>query len=193
MQIPEDLRFIQQVKSFFVDHSLTQPPKPALSEQSTSNPGKSSSDIVHFYSPTLIVANAEAAEPPIPTNQIDEEEEGEEDDEEEDEEENADHSDSEAEAENRGIGGRAEPIELMQVDMSEDIRLGSPDDGSNHLDSDFHLLAVSQIANPVNPQQRADSYRAELSHRWPILHDPLINNLLPSSPGIIFFYNFIYT
>ena len=191
MQIPEDLRFIQQVKSLFVGHSLTQSPKPALSEQSTSNPGKSSSDIVRFHSPTLIVANAVAADPSIPTNQIDEEEEEEEDndeDEEDDEEEDANHSDSEVETENRGIGGRAEPSELMQVDMSEDIRLGSPDDGSNHLDSDFHLLAVSQIGNPVNPQQRANSYRAQLIHRRPILHDPLINNLLPSSSGIIFFF-----
>ncbi|KAM7527176.1 hypothetical protein LguiB_030586 [Lonicera macranthoides] len=190
-RILEDHRLIQQVKSIFVDHSVTQPPKPALSEQSTSNPGKSSSDIVRFHSPTLMVDKAVAAEPPIPTNQIDKEEEEEVDDDEEDEEEDdeddADHSDSEAETEteNRGgIGRSAEPSELMQVDMSEDIRLGSPDDGSNHLDSDFHLLAVSQIGNPVNPQQRADSYGAELTHRWPILHDPLINNLLPSSSGV---------
>ncbi|PIN25844.1 hypothetical protein CDL12_01396 [Handroanthus impetiginosus] len=36
----------------------------------------------------------------------------------------------------------------MQLDMSEDIRLGSPpDDGSNNLDSDFNLLAVSQSGN----------------------------------------------
>lgn len=66
----------------------------------------------------------------------------------------------------------AEPSELMQLEMSEDIRVGSPDDGSNNLESDFHLLAMRQTGNPDH-DRRADSYRAESTRRWGSAQDPM--------------------
>ncbi|KAK2999032.1 hypothetical protein RJ639_023087 [Escallonia herrerae] len=175
-RVQEDLGLIQQVQAIFVDgHQPLNPPKPALSQQSTSDPATSS----RFHSPTMpaMYARAAAVEPPANANQMDEEEE------EEEEEEEAD-SDSEAETDHNsrlagvqpnplGLATTAEPSELMQLDMSEDIRLGSPDDGSNNLDTDFHLLAVSQAVN--NPSSGAESCRAESTRRWPLLADPLSN------------------
>ncbi|CAK9151059.1 unnamed protein product [Ilex paraguariensis] len=207
-RVQEDLGFIQQVKSFFIDHNhLPLPPKPALSEHSTSNPA-SSSDHARFQSVSM--PSTYATEDPLAnTNQIDaeeeeeEEEEEDEDDEEEGEEEEEADRDSEAETvRNSGLSrsqqnyqtvtqgvpaapGASEPSELMQLDMSEDIRVGSPDDGSNNLNSDFHLLAVSQAGNPTDHKPRADLYRAESSRRWPILLDSLGNNLQLPHSGMI--------
>lgn len=84
-----------------------------------------------------------------------------------------------------GVAGShtaAEPSELIQLEMSEGIRLGSPDDGSNNLDSDFHMLAVSQPGSSVDHQRRADSYRAESARRWPMLQDPLCSSGLQQPP-----------
>lgn len=77
----------------------------------------------------------------------------------------------------------AEPSELMQLEMSEDIKLGSPEDGSNNLNSDFHLLAVSQPRSPGElPRQLDSSCRAESTPRWPLQPDPSCSGLpvLPS-------------
>lgn len=131
-----------------------------------------------------------AVDPPANANQEEDEEEEDEDDEEEHE------SDSEAET---GRNSRqaaaqnpqavapavAEPSELMQLEMSEDIRLGSPDDASNNLDSDFNLLAVSQGAgNPDDHQRRVDSFRAESSRRWPMMPEaPLSSSGLQQAPS----------
>ncbi|XP_044486377.1 transcription factor BHLH42-like isoform X2 [Mangifera indica] len=167
----EDLGFIQHVKTFFTDHRHPNPhpPKPALSEHSTSSP-PTSSDHPRFRYPPI-----PAVDPPANANQ-------EEDEEEEDDDEEEHESDSEAEtgrnsreaaAQNPQVVAPAvaEPSELMQLEMSEDIRLGSPDDASNNLDSDFNLLAVSQGAvNPDN-QRRVDSFKAESSRRWPMLQE----------------------
>lgn len=107
---------------------------------------------------------------PAPDNHMDEDEDDEDDDEVD--------SDSEAEtarnsrptstpdASGLAAATAAEPSELMQLEMSEDIRVGSPDDGSNNLDSDFHLLAVSHRGIPSDHERRADSYRAESTRRW---------------------------
>jgi hypothetical protein len=132
-----------------------------------------------------------------PVNDANAEDEEEEEEEEEEDEEEDGESGSEAET---GRNGRpnipaaqnapgipaAEPSELMQLEMSEDIRLGSPDDGSNNLDSDFHMLAVSQSANPTSHQRQADSYRAESTRRWPLVQDPLAsgNYVQPPPSGI---------
>lgn len=129
------------------------------------------------------------ADPPVNANPDDEEEE------EEDEDEDGD-SDSEAETgrNNRAIEATqspqgtaaappAEPSELMQLEMSEDIRLGSPDDGSNNLDSDFHMLAVRQSANPMNHQRQADLYRAESTRRWPLMQEPLGSGIQHEQPS----------
>ncbi|KAK6940834.1 Myc-type, basic helix-loop-helix (bHLH) domain [Dillenia turbinata] len=193
-RVQEDLNLIQQIKSFFVEAHHARPPKPALSEHSTSNP--TSSEQPRFHSPSLPAMYA-AADPPVNANQEDEEEEEEDEDEDEDEE---GESDSEAETgrNSRAIQNPArlsqgmaaaqtavaEPSELMQLEMSEDIRLGSPDDGSNNLDSDFHMLAVNQTGNPADHQRRADSYRTESARRWPIPQDQFINGLQPPPSGV---------
>nr|KYP55566.1 Transcription factor TT8 [Cajanus cajan] len=111
-KVQEDLSFVQHVKSFFIDHNSPLPPKPALSEHSTSNPTSSSDHI-----------------PAV--------------------------------------------IELMQLEMPEDIRVGSPNDGSNNLDSDFHLLAVTLV--PLEELSQEDTHYSQTvsnilqsqSSRWP--------------------------
>ncbi|PKI60599.1 transcription factor BHLH42-like [Punica granatum] len=192
-RIQEDIGFTTHVKSFFIDHQPPLPPKPALSEHSTSNPA-TSSDHPRFNSPPVpsIVYAAAAVDPPVAAHQAADDEE--EDEEEEDEAE----SDSEAEtgqAASRqavgqnpqaGVVGAAEQSELMQLEMSEDIRLGSPDDASNNLDSDFHMLTVNQAGNinQADHQRRIDSFRAESSRRWQMMQDPLRSSLQgpPSGP-----------
>ncbi|KAI4349528.1 hypothetical protein L6164_010108 [Bauhinia variegata] len=168
-KIQEDLNFIQHIKTFFADHHQHQqphppPPKPALSEHSTSNPNHS-----RFHSPPIpATLYHEVADPPPPAaspTAINPNHDGmDEDEEEEEEEEEEADSDSEAETV-RNTAAAAEPSELMQLEMSEDIRVGSPDDGSNNLDSDFHMLAVGQ-SESLDHQRRADSYMAESTRRW---------------------------
>ncbi|KAJ4727493.1 Basic helix-loop-helix transcription factor [Melia azedarach] len=187
-KVPEDLGFIQHVKTFFTDHhnaNNPHPPKPALSEHSTSNPA-ASSEQPRFHSPPMPAMYA-SLDPPVNANPEDE-------DDEEDDDEEEQESDSEAETGRNShqdaaqnpqvvVPPVAEPSELMQLEMSEDIRLGSPDDGSNNLDSDFHLLAVSQGGNPADQQRRADSFKAESSRRWPMLQEPMTSGLQPPLSG----------
>lgn len=174
-KIQEDLNFIKHVKSFFLDqHSL--PPKPALSEHSTSNPTSSTDHI-----PTIMYTMADP--PSTNPNQDDMDE-----DEEDEEDEEDDEVESESEDETRGRYRRAtsmtaivEPSELMQIEMPDDIRVGSPNDGSNNLDSDFHLLVVS---NQGNPSGHVDSYKTDSTQRWVPIEEPVGNSLqvqLPSS------------
>eukprot|EP00257_Ricinus_communis_P017221 XP_015575616.1 basic helix-loop-helix protein A [Ricinus communis] len=185
-KVQEDLGFVQRVKNFFSDHHHNHshppppPPKPALSEHSTSNPA-TSSDHLRFHSPPIPATYGATNNPPTNPNQDEEEEEEDEDDEEED------GSDSETETgrNNRTIAGEAqietaaaEPSELMQLEMSEDIRLGSPDDGSNNLESEFHLIG----SRNQDLQSRVESFRAESARRWALVHDPLSSRLQPSLP-----------
>ncbi|KAG2693644.1 hypothetical protein I3760_08G105700 [Carya illinoinensis] len=186
-KVQEDLALIEQVKSFFTGHPhQPHPPKPALSEHSTSNP-ETSSDHPSFHSPSVPVMYP-VADVPVNTNNP------EEDEEEEEEEEEDGESDSEIEtgrnnrhittATNPQAAAAAEPSELMQLEMSEDIRLGSPDDGSNNMDSDFHMLGVGQSGNPTNQQRQADSYRAESTRRWPLSQqDPLLGSGIQQPPS----------
>ncbi|XP_024017340.1 basic helix-loop-helix protein A isoform X1 [Morus notabilis] len=179
-RVEEDLGFIKHVKTFFVvDHQNPPPPKPALSEHSTSNPA-TSSDI-----PGPVYVGSE--DPPADANQ-------EVDDEEADDEEADPDSEAEMEHNGRPLSAQnlpveaAEPSELMQLEMLEDIRLGSPDDGSNNLNSDFHLLAVSQPRSPGElPRQLDSSCRAESTRRWPLQPDPSCSGLpvLPSGPSLL--------
>lgn len=98
-----------------------------------------------------------------------EEENGEEEDEDENENDEVE-LDWDSIAIQRGVGAAnpiaAEASELMQIDMSEAIRLGSPDDGSNNMDTDFHLDGVSQAGNNT-----ADSYKAETAISWANFQD----------------------
>jgi len=106
----EDLNFIQHIKSFFIEQH---PPtaKPALSEHSTSNPTSSS------Y-PVAVTATT-ASPNNIPNmNVVDKGEEA------------KLNSEPGLVVRNSFI-----PSELMELDTLEEFRVGSPGDGSNHLDS----------------------------------------------------------
>ncbi|KAF9605486.1 hypothetical protein IFM89_017505 [Coptis chinensis] len=186
-RVMEDLGLVQHVKSFFTD--FQHHPNPAHSEHSTSNPG-TTSNRPHFHSSPLL-AMYSARDPPSNANRGEEYENVDDDEEEEDEDGEAD---SEAETGQNihqstpldplhlhdsivqnvaMVQAVAEPSELMQIEMSEDIRLGSPDDGSN-LDSEMHMLGLSQSMNHTNLQHRVDS-----TNRWPLLHDQLCNGIQP--------------
>ncbi|XWS36288.1 hypothetical protein CRYUN_Cryun20dG0072700 [Craigia yunnanensis] len=185
-KVQEDLGLVQHVKTFFTDHSHNPnppPPKPALSEHSTSNPANSS-DHSRFHSPSIPPMYA-AADPPVNANQEDDDEEDDDEEEPESDSTETGRNSSQVPAQNNqaAVAAVAEPSELMQLEMSEDIRLGSPDDVSNNLDSDFHMLTVSQSGNPANQQRLADSFRAESSRRWSMLQEPMSNSLQPPSSG----------
>ncbi|XP_057994296.1 transcription factor BHLH42 isoform X3 [Hevea brasiliensis] len=181
-KVQEDLGFVQRVKSIFTDHHhpISLPPKPALSEHSTSNTDTSSDQRPHFQSPIPSIYGA--TDPPTNDNQDDDDDDDEE--EEDDDEEEEERSDSEGET---GRNARsvptqaetvtAEPSELMQLEMSEDIRLGSPDDGSNNMESDFQLISSGKLTG--HHQSRADSLRAESAGRWVMVQDPLCSSLEP--------------
>ncbi|KAJ6337119.1 hypothetical protein OIU76_006900 [Salix suchowensis] len=194
-KIKEDLGFIQHVKAFFSDHHHhLPPPKPALSGHSTSNPATSSDHALILSSP--IPPFYVAADPPANADRMDEdeeeEEEDEDDDEEEQEQEQEQESDSEAETSRDALLGPcqaqiplqmaiAEPSELMQLEMSEGIRLGSPDDGSNNLGLDFPLICQDSL---MDHHSRADSFRAESARRWTMLQEnPFSSSLQPSASG----------
>ncbi|KAG8663405.1 hypothetical protein MANES_01G208400v8 [Manihot esculenta] len=186
-KVQEDLGFVQRVKGFFTDHHhppLPPPPKPALSEHSTSNP-TTSSDQPHFQSP--IPSTYGVTDPTTNDKQDDDEEEEEEEEEEDEDEDDEDQEGSDSEAEtgrntrsiatlvqNAETVTTAEPSELMQLEMSEDIRFGSPDDGSNNLESDLRLIGSGNLADH---QSRGDSFRVESAGRWAMGQDPSSNNL----------------
>lgn len=143
-RIEEKIELIQQVKSFFINciNPATQPPKPALSEHSTSN----------LISPSRLVE----------MDDDDDDENDDDNDDVEEEDEEGDGVDAEAETGRTPSGSEdphnvvgnieGEPSQVMLLDMSHDsIRLGSPENGSNNLDSDFDLLKVSQPGIPVDP------------------------------------------
>lgn len=200
-RVQEDISFVQHIGTFFSDHHghhrpplihhHIPPPKPALSEHSTSNPAPttSSDHPTRFHSPPIPATYSGALDNATNANnhhQVDEEEEDDDDDGE---------SDSEAETGRNSrpistghmnqLGGQkqpflmaaAQPSELMQLEMSEDIRLGSPDDASNNLESEFHMMGMSQQLQPGNinvMQRRAATMRA--SSKWPALQDPTLSN-----------------
>lgn len=153
--------------TFFTDHTWSFPPKPALSGHSTSNSAISPT-MPPIYTPVVLPTEEEDdQEHEEGEEEEDNDEVGEDDQEDEDgEEEEEEESDAEAEtghdsqfssvqnlqamAEDVNTSTHdhagVEPTELMHHDLSEGIRFGSPDDGSNYLDSDFHKLAVRQAA-----------------------------------------------
>ncbi|MBA0680654.1 hypothetical protein Goari_012341 [Gossypium aridum] len=195
-KVQEDLGLVQHVKTFFNDGQAPNPPppKPALSEHSTSNPA-ASSDYTRFHSPSVPLVYA-AADPPVNADQgeynnVDEEEEDEEDDDDEEGDEEPESYSAETGRTTQQVPTEStlavvaaeEPSELMQLDMSEDIKLGSPDDASNNLDSDFNMLAVSQSGNPTDNQRRAELFRDESNRRWQMRQEPSCGSLQPLSTG----------
>ncbi|XP_039027554.1 transcription factor BHLH42-like [Hibiscus syriacus] len=183
-KIQEDLGLVQHVKTFFNDGQTTTPPppKPALSEHSTSNPA-TSSDQTRFHSPSVLPL-CSAADPHVNVTQ--ENDDNDDDDDEEDEEPESYSAETgrntlQVPTQNIQAVSAAvadEPCELMQMEMSEDINLGSPDDASNNWDSDFHMLAVSQSGNPTDHQLQGESNR-----RWQMVQEPSCSSLQPPSTG----------
>lgn len=115
---------------------------------------------------------------------------GEDEDEDEDEDnengddEDDDNMDDETEAvtDSEAMAGRgksaslasmviSEPSELMQLDMSEEIRLGSPDECSDNLDSELQILGKH-----YDHQNQSGTYQA-----WQQLHEDLCNSLVQLS------------
>ncbi|KAJ8636635.1 hypothetical protein MRB53_010902 [Persea americana] len=189
-RVQEDLGLIQHAKSHFMDHCNQQHhPKPALSEQSTSNPASSPDQLRYHLTP--IPPMLSAVDPQV------KEAEGthdEDDDDGEDEEEEEDELDSEAETERESPANvapnpshllapvthgtvmaqaAAEPSELMQLDMSEDIRIGSPENCSNNVESELQQ-------RPVDHRRHTESYQAESAQPRPLLQYEFGADLLPS-------------
>nr|WJN62203.1 AN1 [Petunia x hybrida] len=180
-RIQEDIGFINHVKTFFIEQQPPLPPKPALSEHSTSNPTTFSE--LNFYSSNTppSAGTTPADEHGGVAGDEDEEDEDEEDEDEEQEDDEEAELDSDKIAAQVGpadVIAAAEASELMQLDMSEAIRFGSPDDGSNtNMDSDFHMVGVSQAENPADYQRQAESFKADTSISWAHFQD------LPHLPG----------
>ncbi|KAG9457957.1 hypothetical protein H6P81_002465 [Aristolochia fimbriata] len=176
-RVKEDLGLIKLAKSFFSDDGdsddrrVQLPPKPALSEQSTSNPA--SFDPASFRSSPAFPAMFTAVDLPSTEDhkRNPKEETGEED---EEEEEDQVESDSEAGPNHypddpvRGLWGSQicheltppsqpavadQPSELMQMELSEDIRLGSPEEYSNTLDADIPMLDPTESGTQPNPHR----------------------------------------
>ncbi|XP_074312150.1 transcription factor BHLH42 isoform X2 [Silene latifolia] len=158
-RVQEELFIIHQVKSIFMDyhhHHHSRDPnkqlpiqsKPAVSEHSTSNPTPSSSVRSHFHSPTTATMyTLQAAAPSAVAAEEEDDVEAE--------------AESDSEAQTNAVP--AQPSELMQLEMPDDIRLGSPEDASNNLDSDFPPLVTHQVLPQTNLHNRA----GESSRRWP--------------------------
>lgn len=193
--VEEDIGLVQHASSFFTDHQDIHP-KPALSEHSTSNPTAHTEHQLGQTQATMQYMNVD----PHGSNQEEDEEEDDDDDDDDDNEEDIDHNDadddvdeveagsgSEGETRRCNVGiftqkippnltadGEAipatEPSELMQLEMSDGIRLGSPDDCSNNLDTELQMIAVCRNSDQSNQQQRDGSYQA-----WHFLHDNLCN------------------
>ncbi|KAK8702148.1 hypothetical protein V6N13_020516 [Hibiscus sabdariffa] len=154
-KVQEDLELIQRVKIFFMDQNPP-PPKPALSEHSTS------AAYTRFHSHVIPPMQA------VLNPNLEDDNEEEENDDVYDDGEEPELDSSEADR-NKNIqtvaAAAAKPSEMMQLEMSEDIRLGTPDNASNNLETVFHMLAVSQSGNQQAEQQRrADS--------WGMLQEP---------------------
>nr|GEX65627.1 bHLH transcription factor [Tanacetum cinerariifolium] len=159
-KVEEAIELVQHVKLFFIagnDNPILIPPKPALSTHS-SNTCLSSNQMTTTIQP---LDN---------TYSMDEDDESEEDEEDEEEYEEAEeenvsgivadtchYSDFQKPSQGKtGMDAVMEVNDLLQLDMSEDVRFGSQNDDPNHLNSHFNLLATSDC----------DSYRAEPIPSW---------------------------
>ncbi|KAM0950997.1 putative transcription factor bHLH family [Dioscorea sansibarensis] len=167
-KVEEDLGLIQHVKDFFLDNSI-------------SNLEQQQQPLFNFQDLTIVPPMS--AEPES-SNRGGDEDEGEDEDDEHDDDEEDDNMDDETEAitDSEAMAGRfksaslapmviSEPSELMQLDMSEEIRLGSPDECSDNLDSELQILGKHYD----HPNQ-SDTYQA-----WQQLHEDICNSLVQPS------------
>ncbi|XP_042757900.1 transcription factor BHLH42 [Lactuca sativa] len=162
-KVEEGIDLIEHVKHFFKvenDKSIIPRPRPALSAHSSNTNTLSTRQFKPLNNRYLMDAYA------------DDDNEDEEDDDDDDEEEEENESDFEAETDHISIVEEPhdedsivmEANELLQLDMSTDIRFGSSIDDSINLDSHFdHLLPTSQDHDSC----RADSHPHALE-----LHNP---------------------
>ncbi|GMH26029.1 hypothetical protein Nepgr_027872 [Nepenthes gracilis] len=181
-RVKEDSSFVQHIKTFFVVHQLQlhhqQPPKPAPSEHSTSDhpPAMSSDHQARFRSQVVTTMHA-AGDPEANTDHQGTAEDGE------------GESDSEAETGHNSLnesiqnqplvpsahGTATEVSEPMQLEMSEDIRLGSPDDVSDELEPDFPTGGVSLA-------RRVEMLSADSTQTWAAMQAPLSNGPQAAAP-----------
>ncbi|KAJ1686066.1 hypothetical protein LUZ63_017456 [Rhynchospora breviuscula] len=172
-KVEEDIGLVQHTKSFFPEQQEMHI-MPALSEQSTSNPIS--------YTESQPQFNLQNFPHQMKNNQENDEDE---DDEEEDDEEANDDSEEENVQETinqmdpTSNFANAEPSELMQVEMSEGIRLGSPDDCSNNFEAELQMLGMCHdTSDQVIPRQD-DAFQG-----WQFFNEDLSVGLPQSSAEI---------
>lgn len=73
----------------------------------------------------------------------------------------------------------AEHDELMQLGLSQNVRLGSPDDCSNNLNTQLQMVGVCCNTSGVSNHQRED----ETYHCWNFLHEDICSELQQQSSG----------
>nr|BAH03387.1 bHLH transcriptional factor [Gentiana triflora]BAH03388.1 bHLH transcriptional factor [Gentiana triflora] len=172
LNVPEDLGFIQRIINFFIGSQESQPPpKPALSEQSTSNPPpvsgfRPSSTGIASLPPAAIFITISPQVPPDTHNQTEqvyEEEEG--GDEDDDYSRNSDHH----------------TLPQSQTHQtSKDDRMQLDDDSNDDMDSDYRILpnTKSQIGN----RDPMGSETTEYLGGWQYGEDDDHPQLVPLSP-----------
>ncbi|KAL7112872.1 hypothetical protein ACP275_04G028200 [Erythranthe tilingii] len=190
-RVEEDIGIIRRVKSFFNNNNNNNggqdpnPPRPALSEHSTSNPPTSSeprfpSSTPATHEPTFFEMGSHVAEAVDDDDEV---------------------------AETGGIiGSLSRPAENtvdadgtthptghdpMQVDIiisQNIIRVATPDDDcSNDLDSNFHLLAVSPPRISTEHHRGLDMPGVAAVQTWQLKDDPMTTTLQPphsAPPGL---------
>lgn len=153
-QVKEESRLIERIKSFFREVQMDpNRPRPTLSEHSTSSINYPTS----HQTPSMLETFASSAgHEPINICHIACEQPG-----------------SEAAAETPGGTTHVTGDQLMLLDVSEDIRLGTPDDGSKNLEfSDIQILAVAQPEDSAEHHHELDMCGDEPVRRWPFLQSP---------------------
>ncbi|KAK8693899.1 hypothetical protein V6N13_071466 [Hibiscus sabdariffa] len=157
-KVQEDLELVQRVKTFFMDQNPP-PPKPALSEHSTS------AAYTRFHSPVLPPMHAV-----LNPNLEDDNEEEENDDDDDGVEPELDSAETDRNKNVQTVAAAAaKPSEMMQLEMSEDIRLGSPDNASNNLDTVFHMQADQQRRADLWGMLQADQTHFSGLQSWDAL------------------------
>ncbi|KAL4395305.1 hypothetical protein AHAS_Ahas02G0238700 [Arachis hypogaea] len=143
-KVQEDIKFIQHVKSFFIEHHHASvpppPPKPALSEHSTSNPASSSDCLIYTVT-----------DPPFPPPNLTNEDNMEEDQDNEEEEEEEEDEDDEEE----------EPI------------LNSEDEKRRNNNTVSGGITEPTVTEADNQSGQVDSYRVDPTQRWDPIQSPL--------------------
>ncbi|XP_020113578.1 basic helix-loop-helix protein A-like isoform X1 [Ananas comosus] len=187
--VEEDTGLIKHAKSFFAEHHEIQS-MPALSEQSTSNPAKYNEPPSFQVGVTMHRMHAEPTESDRQNDEDDDEEDDDHDDDDDEEDEIEGGSGSEVgtlkcshmitPTLTRIEGAttpNAEHDELMQLGLSQNVRLGSPDDCSNNLNTQLQMVGVCCNTSGVSNHQRED----ETYHCWNFLHEDICSELQQQS------------